>query len=312
MFKLLKNNGAKIGFLFGFLWCLTTAFSNVATGSVEQNISPLIVCFFTFSVSCIFFLLCNIRNTSALTKKTMVHLSDAVQLNFTTLGCWFFWLYSLKYIEPAIAGAIVLGIRPISTIILGVFLYKDQRILISDYIGSFFLFLAVIYLSYLSISQKSAITNTEGTLNIILSLISCVVSGILLSANTIYTKRLSNAKFSAIEILSIRFIFSILILGLFIFFSNSTAIEFSSYFIFSIALLSFSLIIIPQYLFQLSVAKLEPISIAIISPLMPILSFFFQYTDQRLQPTWWTIIGVTLIFFIVVANTMLRYKAETT
>ena len=61
---------------------------------------------------------------------------------------------------------------------------------------------------------------------------------------------------------------------------------------------------------QKAVAKLEPISIAIMAPVMPILVYFIQYADTRLHPNLWSIVGVLLTFVIILFSTVSRYKVE--
>lgn len=293
------------------LWCLSTGFSQVFTATLEQNIHPVVVCFFSFLITAVIFVALNVKNMAPLMEKSKQHMGDVIKLNITTLGCWVVLLYPFKYMEPSIIGALIMGIYPVATVFLGRWLYRQQSVTKKDYFFAFLLMLMVIYLAYICVDDKSALLLQPSKMQIALSLAISIFASIMLGANTIYTKRLSVAHFSPFDILSVRFFLLLLVTGGFLVMER-VPVAFSYTFSVDMLILAFSLLVIPQFFFQLAVNKLEPISIAIICPLMPVIAFFLEYADKRLNPTGWTMAGLIGIFFVSLFGAVSRYRKEQT
>jgi drug/metabolite transporter (DMT)-like permease len=66
------------------------------------------------------------------------------------------------------------------------------------------------------------------------------------------------------------------------------------------------LIITPQIIFQYALTQLEPITISMIAPLMPIMVFLIGFFTVKLHPTFLTIIGVSYICVISMLGTLMR------
>jgi drug/metabolite transporter (DMT)-like permease len=299
----------KTGFLYMLIWCLVTSFSHVFIGKTEQSISPNTVCFYTFLISFLFFVGMNSNNFSALIRKIKENTSKVLTINITTVLCWIFFFYPLKIIEPAIVGAILLGSSYLATIPIGKLIYKKQQVFFEDYFAAFLMFLVLLYLSFLCYSGKTAIQNKATAFEISTAIISCILGGISLALNTIQAKKLSDAKFTPLDTLSVRFILLIVITGIWEVFFIRTSPTLS--FFYPMLISAVSLIIIPQLMIQNAISKLQPVSISIASPFMPILTFFLEFIDGRLAPTMWTISGVSSVFLICLFGILSRYRYET-
>jgi len=303
------DRSIKIGFLYMLIWCLVTSFSHVFIGKTEQSISPNTVCFYTFLISFIFFTGMNFNNLPLLFNKIKENKKKVVAINITTVFCWIFFFYPLKVIEPAIVGAILLGSRYIATIPIGKLFYKKQQVFYEDYFAAILMLIVLIYLSYLCYSDKTAIQHKTSVFEITLAITSSILGGIALAFNTFHAKKLSDAKFTPLDTLSVRFLLLIILTGLweFYFVKSSTSISF----FYPMIVSAISLIIIPQLILQNAISKLQPVSISIASPFMPILTFFLEFIDGRLVPTMWTISGVSSVFLICLFGISSRYRYET-
>lgn len=306
---MVSNKQIFVGFILMILWSVTTALFQVMTGSVDQHFPVSTLCFYAFTITTLLFTIGNYQNFPNLIQKCSEHKQDVLFLNFTTLGCWFFQFYPLKYIEPSIVGALYLGLAPIVSLFAGRILYKNQKINLQDYIVSIILTIVIIYLANLCFGEHSALKNTYSFDQTMLALVCIFIGGIALGINTLYTKRLSAAKFSPTDILTIRFILLIFVTGFYQFFIDQKP-ALSLINVGDIILIAFGMIIIPQLLFQNSINRIDPISTGIIALLMPVLAFFIEFVDQRLSPNIWTIIGVLLIFCIATVGAILRYRTE--
>jgi len=217
-------------------------------------------------------------------------------------------LYPLKFVEPSIVSAVTLAITPIATLLVATYLYKKQKSNPIDYGISITLLALSIYLILISFSGKTLVKPTTHIENIF-SVICYLIVGIALAFNNIYAKRLSDANFSPIDTLTIRFLLLVILTGILcLFFSQE--VVFTLWIIGGVFLCAFSLIIIPQIVYQISIRELQPISIAITLPFMPVLVFFLEFFDHRVQPQNYTIAGILAIFLIVVSGTIVRYRKE--
>jgi drug/metabolite transporter (DMT)-like permease len=167
----------------------------------------------------------------------------------------------------------------------------------------------LIYLSYLCFSGKTAIQNNASFVEISLAILSCILGGLALAFNTFHAKKLSDAKFTPLDTLSVRFLLLIILTGLWeIFFvKSSTSISF----FYPLIVAAVCLIIVPQIMLQNAISRLQPVSISIASPFMPVLTFFLEFIDHRLSPTMWSVIGVISVFLICLLGVVSRYKYET-
>jgi len=303
------NRSIRVGFLYMLIWCLVTSFSHVFIGKTEQSISPNTVCFYTFLISFLFFAGMNLSNMPHLLKKIKENKKEVLAINITTVFSWVFFFYPLKIIEPAIVGSIFLGSSYLSTIPMGKLIYKKQQVYFKDYFTAVMMLMALMYLMYLCYSGKTAIQHHVSATEISIAIISCVFGGIALAINTINAKKLSDAKFTPLDTLTVRFLFLILLTGAWevLFIQTSSSISF----FYPMLISAISLIIIPQLILQNAISKLQPVSISIASPFMPILTFFLEFIDGRLTPTAWSIAGVSTVFFICLFGILSRYKYET-
>jgi drug/metabolite transporter (DMT)-like permease len=105
-----------------------------------------------------------------------------------TFGAWFFLLYPLKYIEPAIVSTITLGLGPIATIILGALIYKKESAHISDIFVSTLLFFVILYTIFLCFAGEALLQNVNKN-TLILVIGSCFIVGFATVAGNCYTSR---------------------------------------------------------------------------------------------------------------------------
>jgi len=300
-----SNHESRRGLIFILLWVISTSGAYVLTGEIVAHIDPILLCFGIFILASSFFLCLNGKNNKALFLRIPANIGNIVLVNIMTLGCWVFAIFPLKFIEPSIVGSISTSTLPIATIILGAFLYRSQNIYKSDYVVSTLLVTGILFLFFICITQRSSFHYVE-PMKVFLGFVFCMTSATFLAATTIFTKKLSNKGFSPIDILSFRFLLTVIFTGIFSYKTLNQLIE--PNFLLSIFIVSISLIIIPQIFFQHAIKSLQPITIALVSPLMPVLTFFMQFLNKQLHPSFWSIISIGYLCIIVISSSIIRYK----
>src|SRR3990167_8265847 len=246
----MKNKHIKLGFILLFIWCLISAFSRVLTGSIEQQLDPIYLGFYVSGISSLFFIIFNMKQLKQLYLKCIAHHKDIIWINITTVGCWLFLLYPLKFVEPSLVSAVTLAITPIATIIASRFIYQKQKSYSYDYTISTTLLLLAGYLIYISFTGNTMI-KPASTMENFLSVICYFIVGIALAFNNIYAKRLSDANFTPVDTLTVRFLLLAFLTGFLCLFIRPTMVI-SPWLMKDILLAALSLIIIPQLVYQVA------------------------------------------------------------
>lgn len=301
------RNTTTLGLVAMFGWCIISAIARVITGSVTQEIEPSVLCFYTFAFAMTIFMIFNITGL----KKTFMQCKDKKNiknialLNVTTFGAWFFLMYPLKYIDPAMVSSITLGLGPLATIALGFLIYESYTYRFFDTLIAFLLFCIILFITYLSFTGI-ATRGHPTTFNIIFAITSCFIVGFTSAAGNLYAKALSDNQFEPSTILIVRFPLIVFLAALISMLSrHHLALNAAN--MMNVIIVSGSLVIIPLYLAQLGIKHLDPIVVAIIAPLMPAFVFIAEYiSSNSLNES--EAISVALTCFLILLSTFVRYR----
>ncbi len=182
--------------------------------------------------------------------------------------------------------------------------YKKE-IRTQELIISILLFVGIFLLALVVLEQKSAIRHFS-FLTMLWAFLCCIGSGVALAINNIQAKKLSLNGFSPIDILSIRFW---LMIGLTFFLAKpEIPTIFNDSLWLPMLIIAVSFIIIPQTIFQYALRELEPLTIAIICPLNPVLVFFFEIFNRELSLMFWSLSGILYLTIISIAGALMQYK----
>lgn len=303
----MNKKSTTIGLIAIWGWCFFSALSRVLTSHVTQQIDPAVICFYTFIFSSLLFNVLNSRNS----RNTMSKLKDddnrknIILLNITTFGAWFFLIYPLKYIEPAMVSTITLGISPFATLVFAYFIYQKMELNIFDIVISLMMLAIVFYIIYLCYSGVTMIGKVP-LMNLVYAIVSCLIVGFATTASNIFAKKLSNNQFKPIEVLASRFFLTVILSGI-ITVSMGKSLLVSYVDIENIAMLSVILVIFPLYLGQVGIKELEPITVAITAPLMPVLVLVFELIDHQ-HFSILAIISTIMICVLVILSVSVHYQ----
>lgn len=292
-----------------FCYCLVSAFARVYIGDFLQQQDPFSFCFYTFTLGALAFMACHLPKLLALKRKAKPELKNIFWLNVTTMGSWLFLTYPLKFMEPAIVSLITFGVGPIGSLLLAKRFYQPNDRPFLDYLISVGLLMTIGYVMMLCIKGETAVSSAS-LKQTLLALLCCVIVGFSVVVNAFQTKKLINQNFSPLDILCLRFFLLILVAGAIVVLQHPSASWFRPFLDPKIQLASVVFVMLPLLLIQLAQRKLEPITIAIILPFLPILTYFFEMNDHRLHVVNTTLYAIVVVLGLILLGTYVRYKKE--
>lgn len=295
-----------IGYIAAYSWCFITAFSMLLTSEVSQRLSPFIVCFFTFLLAKLVFLVYNAANIGKLWRRIQEkHLLGAVSgINLSSFASWGLMIYPLTYLQPTLVATLILGINPIATVVISRLFFR-QSSSIKLVATSLALFVVIVFLSVKTLQGESSIPGTPH-LQIVLSLLCCYFSGVATSVNNILTKKIMVNGFGVADVMCVRFYLTIIISGIIGFSTHSVVID--QNLILSILITTLAFVIIPLMLLQVALKKLDPLRVAIISPFMPVLVVIMQLCYSGSSISSITIIATVITWLLVSLGTYLAIR----
>ena len=286
-------------------YCLISAFSRVFVSDVLQIQDPITLSFYIFTLGALAFAMMNVHRYVIIFSKLKSNMVNLIYLNITTMGSWLFLAYPLKFIEPAIVSTITLGIGPILSLLLSNKLYKRSEKSFLDMLIAGALFLVILFLIRLCLYTNEG-SNDISLSNKIVSLLCCTIVGISIVVNGFQTRKLIDNDFSSLDILMLRFILLIVVSGIITSIYHSDTSILSGMMDRKIVFSALIFVVLPLFLIQLSMRQLKPITISMMMPLMPVLTYFFERYDQRLIVFNHTLYAVLMVFFLMLLATYIR------
>jgi len=275
----------------------------IAANLLSENNSVMTIMFIVFLIAVLSFTAVD-SYQNGLPGKANTHgtsFKDILLLNIATAGSWWGYFYSLKFIEPAVAGAFIGGLVIIVAWALNMVFRKEAPSSGNDLWTTFAIFLLGAILMYLSLEGKSAIGDGLTKADILRGFFGASVCAIGISATTIHLKCLFERGANSAHLLSRRFYLVVLISG---------AVSYSQGDLFKISLsdlviaasISIFCIVLALYALQEGIRRCEPVLVEAIHAALPLLTLFFQLFDPRLQISTSSWICVSLISLIVMQS----------
>jgi drug/metabolite transporter (DMT)-like permease len=292
-----------------FIYCLFSAFSRVFTNHLLQQQDPIVFCFDIFTLGAIAFILLHIKKQKVLYKKAKYHLKTICYLNLTTLGSWLFLTYPLKIIEPSLVSTITLGLGPIFSLLLAQRFYTQQQKTLWDNLIASCLCLTILYVMKLCLTT-TVISLSVPLHNKLLALLCCVIVGASVVLNGFQTRKLIDHNFSTLDILSIRFFLLILVAGTVSFFYHPINTLWLGLLAPSMVFSALIFVIIPLFLIQYSLRYLAPITVSVMIPCMPVLTYFFELYDKKISPLSSSLYAILMVLSLIMLGTLIRYQHE--
>ncbi|MCF6410068.1 DMT family transporter [Pseudalkalibacillus salsuginis] len=283
---------ATYGTIFLIVSALLTAGSNVYYSNKVQEISPFTFTFISFFITGLFFHGIQLRNYPKNIRIGKKNFKDIIGINLSTAGVFMSFYFALKYIEPAIVGAIEIGVGPISFLIINKVLYRkgvnriDLFTGVGALIGSLFLILATL--------QGNSGLVFESIPLAAIGLVSATLCGFFAALAAIYSKKLSVAQWNSTKILAHRF-YAIIVLSLiFSLVQGNLPGQLTSNWIW-ILIVSMIGVAIPLYFLQIGIQHSETFFVMMSLSFIPIFTFAFQFFDPRIATSYHSLSGISII-----------------
>ncbi|MGI8317185.1 DMT family transporter [Halobacillus mangrovi] len=305
--RLIKNY-AMVGTIFLIASAFLTSGSNVYYSNKVQEISPFFFTFISFLITALFFHGIQLRQSSQYMKINKSFLKDIVGTNLSTAGAFMSFYFALKYIEPAIVGAIEIGIGPVSSLIIVRLIYGskinklDLWIGVGALIGSLFLIISTL--------QGSSGIKFESLPVTLLGLFSSILCGFCAALAAIFSKRLSIAQWSSSKILAHRF-YAIVGLSLFLSIQQGNLLQQLSANWLWILIVSILGVTMPLYFLQMGIHYSDSFFVMMSLSFIPVFTYAFQLLDPRISMSYHSLFGISIILLFALFSVMLnnsRYK----
>ncbi len=230
---------------------------------------------------------------------------DIFLLNFSTTLAWVGYFLGLKELEPAIVSAITLGFGPLITgFLLKVYRPRSEITGLEKVAGMGILF-SMFYLAIVSLTGQSAVTHIP-QMNLVWGILFSFVGAMGIAGNTVFSKRISDAGFTATQIMSVRFFLLLAVCGIAVTLRRpdiTTALSIPGL----IAAIAIFGTIVPLYLLQRGIGLSEPMVVSLILPLGPVIVTLFQQADPRLTFSVFSLLGVILVTLFSALGTLNKY-----
>ena len=299
-----------LGILYIVIFLLFANANAVYSGNLLQDLNPFVFLFYSFIITSVFFaLILKAGSRNERPRVTRQDYSAIALVNFTSAMARMSYFIALHYIEPAIVSAFMGGMGPISTIILGIFISSSGiHHNYYSYIVASGMLIGVIILIIASFTGNSGIHSLSFA-DSLTGLTAGMVGGIFQALNTISTKRLGNLGWSASRIMAHRFYLLIVISAFFVFTGPGFAIASSEQALKMIVAAVLG-VIVPLWFLQRGIILSNSFTVAILLAWAPILTFLFQFFDQRLEYNNVTLLGCSVIVistFLNIYNSRQRF-----
>ncbi|WP_431803181.1 EamA family transporter [Halobacillus andaensis] len=301
----LTKNYAIVGTAFLIASAFLTSGSNVYYSNKVQAISPFFFTFISFLITAFFFHAIQLKQSFQYMKIEKSFLKDVVGINLSTAGAFMSFYFALKYIEPAIVGAVEIGIGPVSSLIIIRLVYGskmnklDLLIGLGALIGSLFLIVSTL--------QGSSGINLESIPVAVLGLFSSILCGFCAALAAIFSKRLSTAQWSSSKILAHRF-YAIVGLSLYLSIQQGNLLQQLSANWLWILIVSLLGVTLPLYFLQIGIQYCDSFFVMMSLSFIPIFTFAFQLLDPRISTSYHSLSGILIILLFALFSVGLNHS----
>ena len=284
---------------------LLSAVVDVYAGHGEQALDPAVVAAVAFTLTvAVFAVPATLRRPRA--APSPGSWPDIPAINVTTALTWICLLYALKFLEPAVVNAISLAVGPAFTVLAGPLLRRGASVLAAEAAAAAGVLAIVGVLGWGSAAGLTSIGHV-GPGRVAAGLAATLASGLGSAGTFIYAKRLSEKGVSTAAVLSRRF-------GL------TAAVSWAIAAADGLPRLAGSLapgavvaivgVAVPAWLLQLGVRHAEPVTVALIDNLAPVLTYLLQLLDGRLHPSPFSLAGILTGTVLIAAGVAARARHD--
>ncbi len=306
-----RRNGEIVGFLLSLAFAGLAAVRDVYFGGLFQQVNPLLVALTAFGLCSLVFLpvamVRDARGVIALLRQP----PQLFWINATTALAWLSFFFALKTIEPALVQVLFYGIGPLSVrwvdgLVPGSLrttLTRVERGLHLGLLTSLIVAAAVVLGGLSGLGAQPPVSAATG-------IALAAGGGISISISTLLARALNDTGLRPATVLALRFPGAIVLAAAFATASPAPlAAGVTPGVLAGVALASFALIALPNYVNQIGVALASPVTVRAVLAVGPVLVFALQFLEGRLSPSPATLATCVLYGTFAVAAAIARRRA---
>lgn len=273
-----RRNGA--GILFALLAAGLGGAWPVYVGHMVQGLDPILLLVAVAMFGVVLFNAIQLRDPRRYLDRVRANLRDIVYVNVFTLIGWTTSFAALRYIEPVLSNSASTGLEPIATLALTVVLRRQAAVILkSDVIASAAMFvIALVQVAVMWSGLSGVGLASRGAVWIGIACV--IVNGIANAALTVVPKRLFDGGMTRSQILASR-MFLLVIGGVIYLGIVRPPIAPLGDDLLGVAA-AFGGVMGTLYLVQAAIQFAEPVTVALICALNPIIGLVLQWFDPRL------------------------------
>jgi drug/metabolite transporter (DMT)-like permease len=301
----------RLGVIIGLVFCLLSAAFDVYVAYVTQSINTLIVVFYCFATSAVFFIVCALyRDAGSLVSKFRSCWPFVFIVNIAVLLNWGGLFYALRYLEPAVVGVASVACGPAFTLIISLLNKRGAKVAFADTLVSCLVLTSVGIMLFNSFAGDSGVvaTTVEERLLGIGSVMVCALGTVIY---TIFSKEMFARHWSVHEILAVR---SVAMIGVCVITIPASEVSFSldRELILPMVVLVVIGHLLPIYLIQKTIYYLTPIHVSLVLLTLPVFVLLLQYLDTRVEFSMASVVAVSVIVLLLLGRAMYAIRKEAT
>lgn len=299
----------RVGVVVGLVFCLLSAAFDVYVAHITQSINTLLVIFYCFIMSAVFFILCALyRDAGSLVSKLRSCWRFVLIVNLAVLLNWGGLFYALRYLEPAVVGVASVACGPALTLVISLLNKRGARVAFADALVSCLVLTSVgimLFNSFAGASGVVAITVGERLLGIV-SVLACALGTVMY---TVFSKEMFVRQWTVYEILAVR---NIAMVGVCVIAIPASGASFAldRELLLPMVILVVIGHVLPIYLIQKTIYYLTPIHVSLVLLTLPVFVLLLQYLDTRVEFSMASVVAVGVIVLLLSGRAMYAIRKE--
>lgn len=289
-------SGANFGRAMIVLAVLLQAIGKVLFGTWLTALPSHFFVFISFTLTAVFFLVMSRQGAGEKAWGPIVLLNASTALTFLT------FFYALKLIEPAIVGAVEIGIGPVLAVIITLVLTGERPSVLRTVVCAGVLGGCVI----LALAAVKGSGFASFGQNAWLGLVASVAAGIGAVLITMASKALLNCGWKFGAVLAHRFYLIIPISLVMTLGTGLPVIEWSGLLIAALLTVTVVGVLAPLYLLQVGIGRCDAYTVMVTMAALPVLTFIIEGFSPLYSWSWLTAAGVGVVTLFLLVDVMAK------
>lgn len=296
-----------------FIFLVSTSLRDIYLSSTFSKLGFFEVALVAFGAATICFLTLAVVSAPQQVFALRSAWRNVIAVNVTTAIAWLSYFGSLRFVEPAVTNTVYSGVAPVVVVLLGACGLKarsEDRVGLSERVAHLGLIGALVVLAWIVLSGHSGLVGLsvrDGALGLMLA----TVSGIVITAETIFAKRMNEDGISPAAVLGVRFFLVTLISAGFVFLQGQTVLQEAPGFLWYLAGAALLLIAAPIYLVQLGLAYTSPMTTNVVLSLGPVFVLVTQGVVGNVTTSPYVLYAIAFYAAFAVVGNLSRGRVAT-